>query len=112
MTLIFQSGMLAGKEFDVKYKHDERRFEIVPQEYDGVTMPNETFKPKSGENGDTYAIFGIMLPSDYICNNTEKTGASWDMFRAAAKALYECEDQNSHSAVNFKRCGLNGIGLR
>ncbi len=93
MTLIFQSGMLAGKEFDVKYKHDERRFEIVPQEYDGVTMPNETFKPKSGENGDTYAIFGIMLPSDYICNNTEKTGASWDMFRAAAKALYECEDQ-------------------
>lgn len=93
MTIIFQDGMLVGKEFDVKYKHDERRFEIVPQEYDGVTMPNETFKPKSGENGDTYAIFGIMLPSDYICNNAEKTGASWDMFRAAAKALYECEDQ-------------------
>lgn len=93
MTIIFQDGMLAGKEFDVKYKHDERRFEIVPQEYDGVTMPNETYKPKSGENGDTYAIFGIMLPNDYICNNTEKTGASWDMFRAAAKALYECEDQ-------------------
>lgn len=94
MTIIFQSGMLSGKEFDVKYKHDERRFEIVPQEIDGVTMPNATFKPNADPNNpDTYAIFGIMLPDDYICNNTEKTGASWDMFRAAAKALYECEDQ-------------------
>lgn len=90
MTLIFQSGMLAGKEFDIKYKHDERRFELVPQEIDGVTMPNETYAPKVN---DTYAIFGCMLPDDYICNNTEKTGASWDMFRAAAKALYENEDQ-------------------
>lgn len=90
MTIIFQSGMLSGKEFDVKYKHDERRFEIVPQEIDGVTMPNATYCPEAGQE---YAIFGIMLPNDYICNNTEKTGASWDMFRAAAKALYECEDQ-------------------
>lgn len=92
MTIIFQSGMLAGdgKEFELKYKHAERRFELVPQEIDGITMPNETFKP---EIGDTYAIFGCMLPDDYICNNTEKTGASWDMFRAAAKTLYECEDQ-------------------
>ena len=92
MTIIFQSGMLAGdgKEFELKYKHAERRFELVPQDIDGVTMPNETFKP---EVGDTYAIFGCMLPDDYICNNEEKTGASWDMFRAAAKALYECEDQ-------------------
>ena len=90
MTLIFQSGMLAGKEFDIKYKHDGRRFLLVPQEIDGVTMPNETYAPKVN---DTYAIFGCMLPDDYICNNTEKTGASWDMFRAAAKALYENEDQ-------------------
>lgn len=94
MTVIFQSGMLAGKEFDIRYKHDERRFEIVPQEFDGVTMPNETFKVNADPNNpDTYAVFGVMLPDDYICNNNERSGASWDMFRAAAKALYECEDQ-------------------
>lgn len=94
MTIIFQSGMLAGKEFDVKYKHDERKFELVPQEIDGVTMPNETYRPNADAAApDTYAVFGCMLPDDYICNNTEKTGASWDMFREAAKALYECEDQ-------------------
>lgn len=91
-TIIFQSGMLAGdgKEFEFKYNHAERRFEIVPQEIDGITMPDSTFKPVSG---DTYAVFGIMLPDSYICNNLDKTGASWDMFREGAKKLYENEDQ-------------------
>lgn len=90
-TIIFQKGMLAGddKQFEFKYNHSERRFELVPQEIDWVTMPNETFKPAVG---DTYAIFGIMLPDAYICNNTDKTGASWDMFREAARKLYENED--------------------
>lgn len=90
-TIIFQKGMLAGddKQFEFKYNHPERRFELVPQEIDGVTMPNETFSPAVG---DTYAIFGIMLPDSYICNNTDKTGASWDMFREAARKLYENED--------------------
>lgn len=90
-TIIFQKGMLAGddKQFEFKYNHSERRFELVPQEIDGITMPNETFSPAVG---DTYAIFGIMLPDSYICNNTDKTGASWDMFREAARKLYENED--------------------
>ena len=88
----FQTGMLSGeKEFEFTYKHAERRFEIVPQEIDGVIMPNETFKPDAGI--DTYAIFGIAMPDSYICNNSDKTGASWDMFREAARYLYEHEDQ-------------------
>ena len=88
----FQTGMLSGeKEFEFTYKHAERRFEIVPQEIDGVIMPNETFKPEAGI--DTYAIFGIAMPDSYLCNNSDKTGASWDMFREAARYLYEHEDQ-------------------
>lgn len=91
-TIVFQSGMLSGddKQFEFKYKHAERRFELVPQEIDGVTMPNESYKPAVG---DTYAVFGIMLPESYICNNLTKEGASWDMFREAARKLYENEDQ-------------------
>lgn len=91
-TIVFQSGMLAGddKQFEFKYKHAERRFELVPQEIDGVTIPNESYKPAVG---DTYAVFGIMLPESYICNNLTKEGASWDMFREAARKLYENEDQ-------------------
>lgn len=90
----FQTGMLSGeKEFEFTYKHAERRFEIVPQEIDGVIMPNETFKPEAGV--DTYAVFGINLPydSEYVCDNKTQRGASWDMFREAARYLYEHEDQ-------------------
>ena len=97
MTIIFQSGMLAGsdKEFEVKYYHDSvkgkaaRRFEIVPTVIDGQTMPNTTFTPKAG---DKYAVFKCMLPTAYISDNATKTGASWDMFRAAVKYLFDNED--------------------
>ena len=97
MTVIFQTGMLSGKEFEVKYIHEEkdkkagRRFEIVPQEIDGITMPEpEVWRPKVG---DTYAVFGIQLPNAYICNDTTQTGASWEAFKEAAKYLYEHEDK-------------------
>lgn len=99
MTVIFQTGMLAGREFEVKYYHEAktvrgvkkeaRRFELVPQEIDGLTMPNETFKPREG---DKYAVFKCMMPDAYICDNKTKTGASWDMFREAVKYLFDNED--------------------
>lgn len=95
MTVIFQSGMLAGKEFEVKYYHEPkngksgRRFEIVPQEIDGQTMPNETFAPKAG---DKYAVFHCMLPEAYICDDDSKTGSSWDMFRQGVKYLFDNEE--------------------
>lgn len=99
MTVIFQTGMLAGREFEVKYYHEAktvrgvkkeaRRFELVPQEIDGQTMPNETFKPREG---DKYAVFNCMMPDAYICDNKTKTGASWDIFREAVKYLFDNED--------------------
>jgi|GEM_PF-194930 len=95
MTVVFQSGMLAGREFDVKYCHEAaagkaaRRFEVVPQELDGIMMPGGSFVPKAG---DTYAVFGCMLPAAYIRNDTDKSGASWDMFRAAVKYLFDNEE--------------------
>lgn len=105
MTVIFQSGMLAGKEFEVKYYHNAistktgqkkgRRFEIVPQEIDGQTMPNETFAPRTG---DAYAVFHCMLPKAYINayerDGDPKTGAEWDMLRQCVKYLYDNEEQN------------------
>jgi hypothetical protein len=96
MTIRFQSGMLVGKEFDIqKYYHEAkgekaaRRFEIVPQEIDGQIMPNDTFAPAIG---DTYAIFNCTLPDAYICDNSTKTGAEWDMFRAAVRYMFDNEE--------------------
>ena len=90
MTVIFQTGRLAGREFDVKYVHDGRKFEIVPAEQDGMDLPNSSLYP---EVGDKYAVFNISLPAAYVCDNATKTGASWDMFREAVRYLYEREEQ-------------------
>ena len=96
MTIIFQSGMLAGREFEVKYYHDAekgkaaRRFEIVPQDIDGITMPGGVFVPQVG---DTYAIFNVMLPDAYVRDDETKTGASWEMFRQGVKYLFDNEEQ-------------------
>ena len=90
MTVIFQTGRLAGREFDVKYIHDGRKFEIISSEQDGMTLPNASLYP---EVGDKYAIFNISLPAAYVCDNATKTGASWDMFREAVRCLYEREER-------------------
>lgn len=98
-TVIFQSGMLSGKEFELEqsdkkltgYVHSERRFKLVSQEIDGITMPDgNTWMPKEG---DKYAVFGIQLPDAYICDNATRTGASWDVFKEAVKYLYEHENK-------------------
>ena len=89
MTVVFQDGMLAGKEFEANYKHEERRFELVAQDVDNVMMPNDTFKPVAGGK---YAVFNVKLPKSYVCDNAAKEGASWDMFRKAAKYLHDHAD--------------------
>ena len=94
MTVIFQSGMLSGREFEVKYAHaasgkKARRFEIVPQEVDGQTMPGGAFVPCSD---DKYAVFHCMLPQAYINDAATRSGAEWDLLRKAVKHLYSHED--------------------
>lgn len=94
MTVIFQSGMLSGREFEVKYAHaasgkKARRFEIVPQEIDGMTMPGGVFVPRVG---DKYAVFHCMLPQAYINDTATRSGAEWDLLRKAVKHLYSRED--------------------
>ena len=94
MTVIFQSGMLSGREFEVKYAHaasgkKPRRFEIVPQEIDGMTMPGGAFVPRVR---DKYAVFHCMLPQAYINDAATRSGAEWDLLRKAVKHLYSHED--------------------
>lgn len=97
-TIVFQSGILAGREFDLEqsetdltgYIHAERSFKIVPQEQDGQVMPGGAFIPAVG---DKYAVFNIRMPQAYIRNDADKSGASWDMMRAAVRYFAENENQ-------------------
>lgn len=104
MTVVFQSGMLAGKEFEIMtdgetgeltgYDHGTRTFKIVQQEYDGIMMPcdNEEDGTWLPATGDKYAVFHCALPESYIRDDGDKSGAEWDMFREAAKYLHEHEE--------------------
>ena len=87
MVIYFESGMLSGREFEVsKYDHTQKRFQLVPKEEDGVTMPNDIFKPAIG---DQYSVYNMQMPSAYICDNATQSGASWEMMKEACKYLYE-----------------------
>ena len=104
-TIVFQSGELSGREFDLETDNDGNikcevtttesgitgwKFQIVPSEIDGITMPGGSFIPKAG---DTFRIFGIQLPYEYIADGETKSGASWEMFREGVKYLYSKEDR-------------------
>lgn len=104
-TIVFQDGELAGREFDLETDNDGNiiceivttddgisgwKFQIVPSEIDGITMPGGSFIPKAG---DTFRIFGIQLPDEYIADGETKSGASWEMFREGVRYLYGKEDR-------------------
>lgn len=86
-TIIFQSGMLAGREFDIVqtetdltgYDHGARRFQLVPQDEDGVSMPGGVFVPRAG---DRYAVFHINMPLRYVRDAEE------EMLRGAVRYLH------------------------
>lgn len=63
MQVVFQSGNLAGRDFDAKYFASTDRLAIVPKEEDDTTLPSDILCPKVG---DQYIVTGIKLPDQYI----------------------------------------------
>jgi hypothetical protein len=104
MIVVFQTGMLAGREIGVQqneesvtgYVHVDpsdptknRRFKLITEYVDGYTMPGGNFSPVVG---DKYAVFGMKMPDAYVRDDATKSGASWDLFREAIRYKYENED--------------------
>lgn len=106
LSITFQSGVLAGREFDVEYVHSTKCFKIVPAELDGVWMPggnpetnyneqtnsymlNQAYMPAVG---DKYIVSNCQLPEAYF-DDGNLNGAEWDMFREAVKYLYDNEEE-------------------
>lgn len=88
--LIFQSGACTGREFEFQYKHEEKRFLLVPLSADDTIFPSETFPIAVG---DKYAVFGIELPNQYI------TAAETEAAKAAVAALHkQAQDRISITA--------------
>lgn len=108
LLLTFQSGPLAGREFDVTFckeaKTDTRvteqgtetvtrpanRFEIRKADHDGVNMPTRGYLPVV-EN--EYIITNCYLPQAYVSDPETYSGAEYDALREAATYLYENKDK-------------------
>lgn len=89
-VVVFLSGMLTGREIEIEqtakalsgYLHEERRFRLVSSEQDGQQMPGGSYMPKEG---DTYAVYGISLPEEYVRTAEE------ELFHEACRYLSEEE---------------------
>lgn len=84
--VVFQSGNLASREFDINdYNHEERRFKLVSEWVDGFRMPaGPVYHPSTG---NTFIVVGVSLPSEYVSEAEDKA------LREAVKYLYEHEAQ-------------------
>lgn len=100
MTVIFQTGALAGREFDVAFTKSKagvvvNRFAIVPATIDEVDMPSASFAPVAG---DKYIVFHCSLPQSYINDQDTHTGAEWEVLRKAVAYLWDsCQPRFSIS---------------
>lgn len=100
LEVAFQTGMLAGQRFGARYDHAARSFALVGREVDGVWMPEAPYLPKAG---DKYIVLGVELPEAYIRDYSGRTGAEWDLLRAALRHLDE-----QHSDPYTWRADLDG----
>lgn len=84
--VVFQSGNLASREFDINdYNHEERRFKLVSEWVDGFRMPaGPVYHPSAG---NTFIVVGVSLPSEYVSEAEDKA------LKEAVKYLYEHEAQ-------------------
>lgn len=113
LVVIFQSGMLAGREFNATFVKEAKtrtqineetgeeetivlrpanRFELERTTIDGVDMPNAIFRPSAGSEPDTYIVTNCYLPQEYICDFAHFQGAELDALREACKFIRENKD--------------------
>lgn len=113
MTIIFQDGMLAGREFDLncydsgQYKDLPvcesttvngvacKRLELCQAEQDGMPMPGGVFIPRYG---DHYIIFHCSLPKEYIGSSVGDS--SWH-YNGAQGIAYGAEFRALREAVHY-----------
>lgn len=80
--VVFQSGELDGRDFEVNWHQDTGEFEIITQwPYDDDRqLPGETLVPAVG---DKYILWNIKMPEEYY------TAAEQELFEAAENFMEE-----------------------
>lgn len=67
--ILFESGALRGREFEVTYNASHKEFYIEPVTEGNLLLPAPGFAPSEGNGtdlGDAYVLFNIRMPESYI----------------------------------------------
>lgn len=87
--VIFQSGQLAGYEFEVNYNSTTSEFELINfVDSTGVTLPSDPLVPMSGNE---YILINISMPESYVT-------AAVDELRTKAQAYLQ---KNASDAISL-----------
>lgn len=102
--VLFKSGMLGGREFEISYNHSSKTFRITPiTESNGTVFPNSTFFPLVG---DKYSFVGIEQPSSYVTNAEDRLKvATENSFKQLTRPPYRVE-------IDEKYMRENGFSLK
>ena len=63
MMMKFESGYLNGFEFEVNWHPESGEWEIINRQEEEVQIPFGSLVPRTG---DTYSLFNIVMPEEYI----------------------------------------------
>jgi hypothetical protein len=105
-NVVFQSGELNGRDFEVNYNSAAHEFEIITQfPYDDNTqLPGGALIPKSG---DQYILYNIRMPNEYYAMAEQE-------FAEAVQAYMESNklDKSVYKApTDYIDLGNRNIGL-
>ena len=88
--VVFQSGELNGRDFEVNFDSIKKEFEIINQyPYGNQQIPGGTLVPKAG---DEYILWNLKMPQEYITAAEKEFKQAVDEFIAALAvdtALYK-----------------------
>jgi hypothetical protein len=95
LRIVFQSGGLNGREFDVNWHQDAQEFEIINEELaDYLTLPNDTLNP---DVGDAFVLynFDIKAVADHYVTDAEQEllteAKAWLDNNSKDTDVYTCE---------------------
>jgi len=89
-NIVFQSGELNGRDFEVNYDAVAKEFEIITQfPYDDSQLPGDHLIP---EIGDEYILYNITMPKEYYSLAEQEFAAKVNEFlekNKPDKAIYK-----------------------
>lgn len=78
--MTFNSGALAGKDFEVNWNNDTKEFEIINQYPDeNAQLPGGNLVPSAD---DTYVLWNISMPDEYIRASEQELKTAVDVYLA------------------------------